>query len=80
MSIDVKTSRIVDTTTTISIDKADMVELLKVAGVIDESILVSDTEVYFTVPGGGDWSNMNADITKTNPVNIVYKKRETEES
>jgi hypothetical protein len=31
-------------------------------------------KVSFTVPGGGDWSNMSVDIDKDNVIRVAYKQ------
>ncbi len=35
-------------------------------------------KVYFEVPGGGDYSNMNLDIDESSPIVVKFKIVETE--
>lgn len=49
----------------------DLQEMLEAAG-IQIPANTTDVRIYFSVPGGGDWSNMNVDIDVHNPVHIKW--------
>lgn len=33
-----------------------------------------DARVFFTVPGGGDWSNIDVDISVEHPIHVIWSK------
>lgn len=61
-------------TGTLELDANDVLELLTRAGHIPPTP-AADTSlrVYFAVPGGGDWSNTDIDISKEHPIYVGWK-------
>lgn len=53
---------------TVVLDNLEIRELLKRIGYQ----VPATAQIYFTVPGGGDWSNTTVDITKENPITIEW--------
>ena len=78
MSINLKKTTNVETRVEISLVKAEIIEFLVEKGVIDHD--VTDVNVFFYVPGGGDWSYTAIDIDEDNPISVTYKTVETTES
>lgn len=52
----------------IVIDQTEIRELLRRAGYQ----VPAKARIYFTVPGGGDWSNTDVDITPDSPVTVEW--------
>lgn len=52
----------------IIIDQIEIRELLRRAGYN----IPAKARIYFTVPGGGDWSNTDVDITHDYPVTVEW--------
>ncbi len=52
----------------IVIDDTEIRELLRRAGYQ----IPAKFQIFFTVPGGGDWSNSSVDITREYPVTIEW--------
>lgn len=52
----------------IIIDDTEIRELLRRAGYQ----IPAKAQIFFTVPGGGDWSNSSVDITREFPVTIEW--------
>jgi len=47
---------------------------------IREFGLPQNTEIFFAVPGGGDYSNMNLDITEEDVIHFNYKTSKEKET
>ncbi len=60
----------------IKMTHSDIVRLLKNTGEIPESMEAHQVDVYFQVPGGGDWSNTSVDITSGDPIIVSWKEVE----
>lgn len=78
-SVRTKVTRI--TKGSFELNAADILELLRKHNPeLPASAVTSNLRVYFSVPGGGDWSTMDIDITDRNPVhidwNVVEEERE----
>lgn len=52
----------------IIMDNTEIRELLRRAGYQ----IPAKARIYFTVPGGGDWSNTDVDITRDYPVTVEW--------
>lgn len=59
--------------TTITIERGDIIAMLKAKGYD----IPDSAEIFVTVPGGGDWSNMDLDISNQVPIQVRYKSVET---
>lgn len=72
--IDIQRSTVVETTRRfdVRINGDQLRELLKSAGVL----VPPGAEITFTVPGGGDWSNMSIDIDDEHPITVSWKTTE----
>ncbi len=57
----------------VELNAADIVELVRKAGVIPDSFVAANMRVYFAVPGGGDWTNTDIDIDDKHPVRVEWK-------
>lgn len=68
--------KVTTTTRTVKLTAEDIISQLRARGI--EVPLYSTVKVYFTVPGGGDWSGENVDIDKDNPITIIISTQ-TEE-
>lgn len=59
------------------IDNRDIVTLPCVVNAIkratEKGLKVKSVNVHFTVPGGGDWSNMDAPVDAKHPVTVVIE-------
>lgn len=67
-----KTKTEITKNVTLEITKNDIIEWLLSKGEIPNDY----AEVYFSVPGGGDWSNMDISIDEDNPIFIKYQIKE----
>jgi hypothetical protein len=78
MSIKVRTTVLVEkrTTRTIEITGVHLLELLRAAG---HDVPRTGTNVEFSVPGGGDWSNTSIDISEEHPVTVSWIEDEQHE-
>lgn len=54
------------------IDEAEMREFLRTRGFN----LPSNARIYFSVPGGGDWSNTDVDISREHPIYVEWTTEE----
>lgn len=55
----------------VELDRDQLLEMLRAAGA-DLPEDVGHVRIYFAVPGGGDWSNTDVDIDKSNPVRAEW--------
>lgn len=62
-------------THTLALDDADVRELIK--GHYGTAP-PAGAKIYVSVPGGGDWSNTDLDISKENPLIIEWVEKTTE--
>ena len=69
----IKRTERIKTTTTISLNKDEILQLLYDSGQISKEDMET-ASVEFTVPGGGDWSYMDIDIDKSNPISVTYEQ------
>ncbi len=51
----------------VDLGSVQIIDLLK--GALD---IPDNAEVYFTVPGGADWSNCKIDVDQENPITIRW--------
>jgi hypothetical protein len=65
-----------ETTHLIALNGEDILQALRYKGLIPGNIPFRDLEVFFEVPGGGDWSNAHIDIDGENPLMVRWKFRE----
>lgn len=66
------TKRVVKTEShELELNRDDMLELLRKAG--HEIPEHAALQVYFAVPGGGDWSNTDVDIDSKNPIRVQWQ-------
>lgn len=62
------------TTTTMRFSDAEICEALRKAG---HKIPLHDVRVLVRVPGGGDYSNTDLDVTAESPVTIIWETKST---
>ena len=60
----------------VRLDGQRIYDMLQGAGYLLST--ASDFKVYFSVPGGGDWSNQDIEIDKDCPVIVTWKVTSTE--
>lgn len=67
-----KTVKIVRTEEqSIEIDEHQLHQMIQAAGIkIPDKAVV---RIYFAVPGGGDWSNIDIDIDAKNPIRVEWR-------
>lgn len=58
------------------IDNAELRDMLRQRGFS----VPANARIYFSVPGGGDWSNTDIDIDKDNPISIEWVVEQVQES
>ena len=67
------TSKVTTTTTTYTFTTNDIIEALAAIGKLPLSEVARIEHCHVRVPGGGDYSNMNLDLTE-HPVVVVVKE------
>jgi hypothetical protein len=60
--------------TTYLLDAVDLIRALVAHGTLPTQTKIEETRVYFQVPGGADWSGMDIDISKENPLIVEHKR------
>lgn len=70
----VVTTQTVVTTTCFSLTGKDIIDLLRARG----HTVPDDANVSFTIPGGGDWSNTELQISAEYPVEVSFSSTITE--
>jgi hypothetical protein len=54
----------------------DLFDMLRRSGVpVPDSATALDLQVYVRIPGGGDWSNTDLNISANNPVCVKWTER-----
>ena len=75
MSIEATTTKTTTVQHSVKLGAGDILDMLRKAGVpVPDSAVASDLRITVRVPGGGDWSNTNIDISASNPVVIEWKE------
>jgi len=69
-----KEETLVSTTTTIKLNAEDLMELLHASGITFHSN--SHYDISFHVPGGGDWSHQDINISNDDPITVVVSEEE----
>ena len=67
-----KITKNIITRVTVDLSRKDIIEFLK----NEYSDVPDNCSVVFHVPGGGDWSNTQADVTEENPVSVSWEVSE----
>lgn len=77
MTINPETKKTTTVEHSVKLGAVDLFNMLRRAGVpvpVPDPA-TSDLRIYVRVPGGGDWSNTDLDISASNPVCIKWTER-----
>lgn len=75
MQIKTAVSTTVTETRAIELDEKKVRELLIASGI--DIPIEAEVSVWFSIPGGGDWSNTNIDVTNHFPINVSWTVTKT---
>ena len=64
----------VTTESTYNFSSEEVLNALKIAGLLPSDTFNRDSIVFVRVPGGGDWSNTDLEIESSNPLVVKVKR------
>jgi hypothetical protein len=70
----VRTRAVVTRTVHIEVSREDILDFLRTKGFVP----MRDARVYFSILGGGDWSNMEAVIGEDGPIRVEWSETSEE--
>lgn len=65
--MDIKISSTTITTNRLELGRKELLKLLPE--------IPATADIYISIPGGGDWSNMDLDVTTEHPIVVTWKVR-----
>lgn len=74
-----KTETLTKKRTEIFLDQRDLLNLPALQGVLKSISGVRGIEITYRVPGGGDWSGMDAPVDGKHPIKVVIESQEEEQ-
>jgi hypothetical protein len=75
MKIDTSFKTVTEAIQTIELTDADIIPSIfeRIKKELPEGVAIGDARMYINIPGGGDWSNMELEVSKNHPLIVEVR-------